>query len=50
MAEHNDPKDQEARSWGDKIADYFDMGVKEKETIKDAEDAVKKLKERNGRA
>lgn len=48
MAEKNDGSDQKVRSWGERIRDA--VGIKPQGKVIDAEDAVKKLKERKGRA
>ena len=52
MAISNDNNDQKARSWGERAAEMARkaLGIEQQGTIKDAEDAVKKLRKRKGRA
>ena len=53
MAEKNNPKDQEPRSWGEKAADWarkqVNMEVKPKPEHKTPEEAAKFLRKRRGR-
>lgn len=48
MALKNDPKDQEARSWGERAREWFNEATTDRPKkgvkLKGSEDAVKKLK------
>jgi len=48
MAEENDPKDQEERSWAQRLRKMVGMEVK-KDKVESAEKAVEKMRENAGR-